>query len=124
MQVAEIKLLAQFFAFLLFTFIFQKMDITVQELKQRMDAGDADFVLIDVRESYENDEFNIGGKLIPVGAFMAAIPGLSDHKNEEIVLYCRSGSRSGMAKQLLVASGFTNVKNLLGGMMAWKANFG
>ncbi len=89
-----------------------------------MDAGDADFVLIDVRESYENDEFNIGGKLIPVGAFMAAIPGLSDHKNEEIVLYCRSGSRSGMAKQLLVASGFTNVKNLLGGMMAWKANFG
>ncbi len=100
------------------------MDITVQELKQRLDAGDNSFVLIDVREPYENSEFNIGGQLIPVGSVMGAIPTLQDHKDEEVIVYCRSGNRSGMAKQLLVASGFTNVKNLLGGMLAWRENFG
>ncbi|MBI1223623.1 MAG: rhodanese-like domain-containing protein [Bacteroidetes bacterium] len=100
------------------------MDITVQELKQRIDAGDNDYMLIDVRETYEHEEFNIGGKLIPVGTIMAAIPDLAPHKNEEIVVYCRSGNRSGMAKQLLEASGFTNVKNLLGGMNAWQSSLG
>jgi rhodanese-related sulfurtransferase len=100
------------------------MDITVQELKQRLEAGDNSFVLIDVREPYENSEFNIGGQLIPMGSVMGAIPELQAHKDEEVIVYCRSGNRSGMAKQLLVASGFTNVKNLLGGMLAWRENFG
>jgi rhodanese-related sulfurtransferase len=100
------------------------MDITIQELKQRMDAGDSDFVLIDVREPYEHEEFNVGGKLIPIGGFMAAIPELMAHKEEEVVVYCRSGNRSGMAKQLLEASGFTNARNLTGGMLAWQASFG
>ncbi len=85
-----------------------------------MDAGDSSFVLIDVREPYENEEFNIGGQLIPVGQVMGAIPGLEAHKNDEIIVYCRSGNRSGMAKMLLEASGFKNVKNLLGGMLDWQ----
>jgi rhodanese-related sulfurtransferase len=55
---------------------------------------------------------------------MGAIPELSAHKDDEVIVYCRSGNRSGMAKQLLVASGFSNVKNLLGGMLAWRENFG
>ncbi len=100
------------------------MDITVQELKNRLDAGDNSFVLIDVREPYENSEFNIGGQLVPVGSVMGAIPNLQQYKDEEVIVYCRSGNRSGMAKQLLVASGFSNVKNLLGGMLAWRENFG
>lgn len=95
------------------------MDITVQELKEKMDRGDQ-FVLIDVREPYENAEFNIGGQLIPIGSFMASIPELEGHKNEEVVVYCRSGNRSGMAKMLLESSGFTNVRNLLGGMLQWR----
>lgn len=96
------------------------MDITVQELKERMDAGDSNFVLIDVREPYEHEEFNIGGQLIPVGQVMAAIPSLEAHKDDEIIVYCRSGNRSGMAKMLMEAAGFKNVKNLLGGMLAWQ----
>jgi len=100
------------------------MDITVQELKERLDAGAADYVLIDVREQYEHEEFNIGGDLVPVGNLMAAIPDLMAHKDEEVVVYCRSGNRSGMAKQLLEVSGFTNVRNLTGGMLAWQASFG
>ncbi len=100
------------------------MDITVQELKKRLDAGENSFVLIDVREPYEHNEFNIGGQLVPVGSVMGTIPELSAHKDEEVIVYCRSGNRSGMAKQLMVASGFSNVKNLLGGMLAWRENFG
>lgn len=112
--------------FLPFTFHFylSKMDITVQELKQRLDAGNSDFVLIDVREPHEREEFNVGGELIPIGGFMAAVPEMEYEKDQEIVVYCRSGNRSGMAKHLLEASGYSNVKNLLGGMLAWRENFG
>jgi rhodanese-related sulfurtransferase len=51
---------------------------------------------------------------------MASIPEVEAHKNEEVVVYCRSGNRSGMAKMLLEASGFSNVRNLLGGMLQWR----
>ena len=95
------------------------MDITIQELKEKFDRGDK-FVLIDVREPYEHADFNVGGQLIPIGSFMASIPDLEAHKDEEIVLYCRSGNRSGMARMLLEAQGFKNPRNLIGGMLAWQ----
>jgi rhodanese-related sulfurtransferase len=97
-------------------------DITVQEVKRKLDAGES-FIFIDVREPWENEEFNIGAKLIPLGDLVNRAWELEDHKNDEIVLHCRSGSRSGVAKQLLLAQGFTNVRNMLGGIMEWKANF-
>ncbi len=99
------------------------MDITVQELRQKLESG-APFVLIDVREAWENEEFNVGGQLIPVGTLMNTFWELEEHKGDEIVLYCRSGARSGMAQALLQAQGFANVRNLTGGMLAWKAAFG
>lgn len=99
------------------------MDITVTELKEKMDRGD-DFVLVDVRELHEHQEFNIGGKLVPVGSIMNAIPDFEDHKDDEIIIYCRSGARSGMAQQLFQAKGFKNVRNVLGGVLAWKEKIG
>lgn len=97
-------------------------DITVQEVKTRLDAGEK-FIFIDVREPWENEEFNLGAQLIPLGDLPGKIGELADHKNDEIVVHCRSGARSGMAKQILVANGFTNVRNMLGGVMEWKVNF-
>lgn len=97
-------------------------DITVQEVKTRLDAGEK-FIFIDVREPWENEEFNIGAQLIPLGDLVNRVWELEDHKNDEIVVHCRSGARSGAAKQLLIAQGFTNVRNMLGGVMEWKANF-
>ncbi|MEL6988988.1 MAG: rhodanese-like domain-containing protein [Bacteroidota bacterium] len=94
-------------------------DLTVAELKQKIDNKE-DFVLIDVRETYEHDEFNIGGTLIPLGNLTQSFPSLEDAKDKEVVVYCRSGNRSGMAKQLMIAAGFSNVKNTLGGMLAWQ----
>lgn len=99
------------------------MDITAPELKQKIERGD-DFVLIDVREPHEREAFNIGGEHIPVGGFMDAIPGLEPSRDKEIVVYCRSGGRSGMAVQLLKASGFKNPRNLTGGMLQWQDYFG
>ena len=99
------------------------MDINVTELKERIDKGD-DFVLIDVRENHEHDEFNIGGTLVPLGTIMTALPDLEEHKNKEVIVYCRSGNRSGMAKQLLQQAGFANVRNTTGGMLAWQEAFG
>ena len=69
------------------------MDITVQELKEKLARKD-DFVLIDVREPYEHEEFNVGGNLIPMGNFPMVIPSLISHKEDEVVVYCRSGRRS------------------------------
>lgn len=99
------------------------MDITVQELKEKLDRGE-DVVLIDVREPHEHEEFNVGGKLVPIGTFMNAIPDLEAHRDDEIIVYCRSGNRSSMAEHLLRASGFTNPRNLKGGMLAWQDQFG
>lgn len=98
------------------------MDITVQELKQKLDSGEK-FVFIDVREAYEYDEFNLGAKLIPVGQITEALADLESHKEEEIVVHCRSGARSGMAQQVMQQAGFKNVRNLTGGVLAWQAAF-
>ncbi len=99
------------------------MDINVQELKQKLDQKE-DFIFIDVRESYEYEDFNLGAKLIPLGDVMAAIPSFDGHKNDEIVVHCRSGQRSAMAQELFRQAGFTNVRNLEGGVLAWQQQFG
>ena len=99
------------------------MDITVQELKQKLDAGES-LTLVDVREAWENEEFNIGGQLIPLGNLMNQLWELDAHKNDEVIVYCRSGNRSGMAQALMQAQGFANVRNLTGGVLAWKEAFG
>jgi rhodanese-related sulfurtransferase len=98
-------------------------DITVEELKQRMDNNEQ-LNVIDVREEWEYEEFNIGAKLIPLATLPAHMNELSELKDKEIILHCKSGNRSGKAKILLQQQGFTNVRNLLGGMMKWKETFG
>jgi rhodanese-related sulfurtransferase len=99
------------------------MDITVKELKEKLDKGE-DFIFIDVREPYEYEAFNLGATLIPLGAITGAIADYEDHKNDEVVIHCRSGARSGMAQQLFQAAGFTNVRNLIGGVLEWQSVYG
>ena len=68
-------------------------EITVEELKQRMDAGEK-LHIIDVREAWEYEEFNIGAELIPLGELQGKVEDLEDIREEEIIIHCRSGSRS------------------------------
>jgi rhodanese-related sulfurtransferase len=97
-------------------------DITIEELKQRMDAGEK-LNVFDVRELHEYEEYNIGATLIPLGTLPSKLDELAELKNQEIILHCRSGARSGNAKMFLIDSGFNNVRNLLGGMLAWKEKY-
>jgi rhodanese-related sulfurtransferase len=97
-------------------------DITTDELKQRMDAGEK-LNIIDVRELHEFEEYNIGAKLIPLGELPSRINELEQLKNEEIIIHCRSGARSNSAKMFLLDNGFTNVRNVLGGMLDWRSKF-
>lgn len=98
--------------------------ITVEELKARMDAGEK-LNLIDCREPHEYAEFNIGATLIPLGKFQTfQIDELEHLKNEEVIIHCRSGNRSGQACMLLDTMGFTNTKNVVGGMLEWQAKYG
>ena len=99
-------------------------NITVDELKNRLDAGEK-IDIVDVRELHENVEFNIGGTLIPLGKIQTMqIEEIEELKEKELIFYCRSGNRSGQACLILDAMGFKNTKNLVGGMLAWQEKFG
>ena len=90
--------------------------MTVQELKQRRDAGEELFVL-DVREPYEYQIANIGGTLIPQNEVPRRLAEID--RNREIVVQCRSGGRSQRIAEFLAQQGYPNVKNLAGGILAW-----
>jgi rhodanese-related sulfurtransferase len=97
--------------------------ITAEEVNTRLQAGEK-LNMLDVREPHENAEFNIGGTLLPLGKIQVMqLDDIEEIKNEEIILYCRSGNRSGQACLILEMAGFTNVKNLEGGMLAWREKF-
>ncbi len=97
--------------------------ISVDEVKARIDAGE-ELNLLDVREPDERAEFNIGGKFLPVGQIMSLhTDDIEEWKDREVICYCRSGQRSARAAQMMETLGFTNVKNLTGGMLEWQQKF-
>ena len=92
-------------------------EITVEELKKKIDKGE-NFFLLDVREPYETNIASIGGVLIPMNQLPYRIDELN--KDAEIIIYCRTGNRSHHATEYLIEKyGFRNVKNLVGGIHAW-----
>ncbi len=99
-------------------------NISVDEVKERLDAGEK-LNLVDVRQPEETAEFNIGGIAIPLGNIQSMETEQIDNlRDEEVIFYCRSGNRSGQAALILEQVGFSNVKNLTGGMLKWREKFG
>jgi rhodanese-related sulfurtransferase len=95
-------------------------NITPEAVKAKIDIGEK-LNLIDVREPHENAAFNIGGTLLPLGKVQTMqIEEIEDLRNEEVIVYCRSGMRSMQAAMILQQLGFSNVLNLAGGMVGWK----
>jgi sulfur-carrier protein adenylyltransferase/sulfurtransferase len=90
--------------------------MTVKELKRRLDAGE-DIQLIDVREPYEYQIAQIGGKLIPQNDVPQRLADIDS--NREVVVQCRSGARSQRIAEFLKQSGYPQVSNLAGGILAW-----
>jgi adenylyltransferase/sulfurtransferase len=92
--------------------------VSVRQLKAELDTGKKPFIL-DVREPHEYQIVNIGAPLIPLGQLPQRTNEIPVGKDEEIIVHCRSGARSQKASLELKAAGFTNVKNLAGGILAW-----
>ena len=92
-------------------------DMTPEELKQKMDAGDKDLFVLDVREPNEYQICNLGGHLIPLNDLPKRVGELDASK--EIVVHCKMGGRSAKAVDFLKQQGFNNVHNLVGGINAW-----
>src|SRR5581483_2005104 len=90
--------------------------MSVQQLKQRLDAGD-DLLVLDVREPFEYQIANIGGKLIPQGEVPQRLAEID--RDREVVVQCKSGGRSQRIAEFLAQSGYTKVSNLAGGILAW-----
>jgi rhodanese-related sulfurtransferase len=99
-------------------------NISVEVLKQKMDRGEK-INLIDCREAHEYEEANLGGLLLPLGKIQTMqVDEIENLKNEEVIIYCRSGRRSMMACMMLDQMGFTNTFNVTGGILEWQDKFG
>ena len=90
-------------------------EITVQELKAKMDNGGIN--VLDVREPYEYEIANIGAPLIPLNELPQRYEELD--REQPLAIHCRSGARSANAVKLLQERGFENVYNVEGGILAW-----
>lgn len=91
--------------------------ISPKELKTRLDKGDK-LVLLDVREDWEYSLAKIDGSiLVPLGTLPQSLTRLN--RESEIIAICHHGMRSADATNFLLQQGFSNVKNLVGGIDAW-----
>ena len=95
-------------------------EITPLELELKIKAGEK-IALIDVREPYEHEEYDIGGMNIPLADIPASIDRLKELGDVDMVLYCRSGNRSTVAQKILAMQfNIHNTLNLKGGLIAWR----
>jgi adenylyltransferase/sulfurtransferase len=93
------------------------LDVETRQLSEMLALGEK-IHLLDVREPNERQISNINGSVsIPLGALAAHLPDWN--RSEKVIVYCRSGVRSVQGLQILAASGFSQVKNLHGGINAW-----
>jgi len=91
-------------------------EISVEELKRRLDAKD-DLFILDVREPHEYQICNLNGYLVPLNDLPKRVHELDPSK--DMVVHCRSGGRSAKAVEFLRQAGFSKAKNLAGGILAW-----
>jgi molybdopterin/thiamine biosynthesis adenylyltransferase/rhodanese-related sulfurtransferase len=92
--------------------------ISVRELKQRMEAGE-ELQLIDVREPYEYQIAQMGGKLIPMNEVPQRLHEIDRHR--EVVVHCKAGGRSQKVAEFLRQNGYEKVANVAGGIAAWSS---
>jgi adenylyltransferase/sulfurtransferase len=90
--------------------------ITVKELKCRIDAGE-DVNILDVREPWEQKLAQIGGKLIPQNEVPRRLAEID--REREIIVHCHAGVRSQRIAEFLKQQGYPRVANLAGGINAW-----
>ncbi len=96
----------------------QSLEVEALALNQQLNLQEV--VLLDVRESGEYESEHIASSIsMPLSAFEPNQ--ISQIGDKPLVIYCQSGMRSNQALQKLLDSGFTNVAQLKGGLISWKA---
>lgn len=93
------------------------IDISVQQGKEMIDRGEVFILDVRTREEYNESHIN-GSTLIPVQELDTRFKELP--RDKKILVYCRTGSRSATASEILVKNGFTQIYNMQGGVTAWK----
>ena len=97
------------------------------DVEEKLEAGE-EILFLDVRENQEYDTMHIDDSLhVPRGILETAVewdheetePELVEARDKQIVVVCRSGSRSQVAAEQLSQLGFADVTNLSGGMIGW-----
>jgi rhodanese-related sulfurtransferase len=95
-------------------------ETNVDEVKRRMDRGDRNFVLVDVREESEWDKGHLPGAIhLGKGVIERDIETKVPDTSQELILYCGGGFRSALAADNLQRMGYTNVKSMDGGWRGW-----
>jgi rhodanese-related sulfurtransferase len=92
-------------------------EISVEDLKTLRDEG-ASVVLVDVREPREYAVSDLPASVkIPLGTLPNSLEKIG--KQDDLIVYCRSGARSAQAVQFLLANGYARARNLAGGINRW-----
>jgi len=94
-------------------------DITCEELRKRKQSGE-DLTIIDVREPWEYEEYNMGAQNIPLSVFQQRVTELEPMRDHEIIIHCNTDNRSHVVQQYLERLGFSNVRKLVGGIVEWR----
>ena len=98
------------------------MTILPAELKAMIDSK-ADFLLLDVREEWEYDEYHIGGLNIPLNSLPFRLAEISTWQAKPVVIHCKAGTRGRTGTKYLLKNGFTDVRNLEGGVQSFREAF-
>jgi molybdopterin/thiamine biosynthesis adenylyltransferase/rhodanese-related sulfurtransferase len=94
-------------------------EITPAQAASEIEAGG--IALVDTREPHEYEEAHIdGGRLVPPGILRDEISSVVPDHSQRVLLYCRSGNRSGKAAQEMAELGYEDVANVAGGILAWQ----
>lgn len=95
--------------------------INANELKERLANDSGNLIILDVRQKEEREQEKIEGDtlFIPLGELPSRLEELLPYKDKELIVYCRSGNRSGQACAFLEQHGFSNTVNLIGGLLKW-----
>lgn len=96
-------------------------EIKTIDVRQGQSMKDQGAVLLDVREPDEYQESHVPGSVhVPLGQLKSRLQEIRALGSKPVAIICRSGRRSSIAAELLMQSGWTNVYNVQGGMIAWE----
>jgi molybdopterin/thiamine biosynthesis adenylyltransferase len=94
-------------------------ELSPAEAAKEIEGGGV--VLVDTREPHEYEEAHIdGGRLVPPGILRDEIASVVPDRSQRVLLYCRSGNRSGKAAEQMAQLGYEDVANVGGGILAWQ----